>query len=120
MTTEAEQRRYAWIQSGLRESTYRLASSAEEQRAWLTQNGLKVSDELALEFGNFAELSVQLNDELLPAAARRRISTIDKHLDSMSGMEHAELWTPSALTDAPEWGEIRALAADLLALLPPP
>jgi len=35
----------------------------------------------------------------------------------MSGKEHADLWSLTALHDAPEWAHVRALAAEVLLAL---
>lgn len=69
-------------------------------------------DELALELDDVAGAS----EVWAPLVLRVRVRVLDCQLDEMSGQEHAELWEGDAL-HGPEWAEVRALAADALAVL---
>lgn len=92
-----------------------LAADAAEQEAYLSRLGVLPSiDELALELDD-AMLGITLDD----AEPRRLLERLDAHLDQMSGAENARLWTVAALRTAPEWIEVRKLAAQVLLALPP-
>ena len=53
------------------------------------------------------------------------VALLDEKLAAMSGPAHAELWTDEALHADPRWGEVRALAEQLIQAMgwpadPPP
>lgn len=47
--------------------------------------------------------------QVVPAFA-----AVDQALADMGGAGHSELWTVAALRDAPEWAQVRVLAAAVL------
>jgi hypothetical protein len=96
----------------LRTALTLLASSSEEQLDHLAALGIPDAvDELALEFDDAAPLVPQLvAAKAITTEAEHAIHLLDQRLTSMSGREHSQLWTRSALKTAPQWTEIRALA----------
>ena len=89
----------------------RLAAAADEQEAYLRQLGTAPSaDELALEFTDAFVVARERLDESAADAATR----LDDYLVEISGSDKAELWTVSALRDAPEWVRVRHLAGVVL------
>ncbi|MEI2810979.1 MAG: hypothetical protein V9F00_12540 [Nocardioides sp.] len=84
---------------------------ADHQQRWLASIGGGHVDELALDWDAGWRLVDQwvaigwLSE--LDAAA---FAPIDAALSSMSGGEHAELWSPEAVRRAPEWAHVRELA----------
>lgn len=96
----------------LTEPVRRLAMSAESQRNYLEAVGTAPSaDELALEFDD-----VRHHVSDLSPGASAMVSRIDDLLEAMSGP--SPVWHVDALAVAPEWAELRVLAAELLRLLP--
>lgn len=97
----------------------RLGAPASRQVAYLRQLGVHPSvDELALEFHELALLAggSAARGELTGAEAEL-VARLDARLDAMSGAEHAALWTPDALSSAPEWEGVRELARECLGAL---
>jgi len=100
-----------------REVVLRLASSADEQRAYLRKLGTApLADELALEFSDLLPVVQDTLDE----SARRVARRLDEYLVGFSGEANAELWTVDALERAPEWTRVRDLANELLRHLDDP
>lgn len=94
----------------LRDALEHLAADAQAQESYLREWGTWPSlDELALELDAVAGAS----EIWTPPVLRERVRLLDQKLDLMSGQEHAELWEAEAL-HAPEWAEVRRLAADAL------
>jgi hypothetical protein len=94
----------------LTDAVRRLALSAPQQVEYLRSIGTAPStDELALEFDDLRHLGH-------PADAAPLVERIDGLLEAMSGP--GPLWHVDALDVAPEWAELRLLAAELLRLLP--
>ncbi|MCX2952129.1 hypothetical protein [Lentzea sp. NEAU-D7] len=90
----------------------RLAMPAEAQRAYLEAIGTAPSaDELALEFDDVLPRLMSLDAEAVALAER-----IDALLEAMSGP--GPVWHVDALAGSPRWASLRALAAELLRLLP--
>ncbi|GGN12509.1 hypothetical protein GCM10011609_60930 [Lentzea pudingi] len=90
----------------------RLALPAEAQRGYLEAIGTAPSaDELALEFDDVRPHLLALDAEAVELVER-----IDALLDVMSGP--GPVWHVDALVSAPQWASVRALAAELLRLLP--
>ncbi|MEV6713271.1 hypothetical protein AB0M48_14665 [Lentzea sp. NPDC051208] len=90
----------------------RLAMPAEAQRAYLEAIGTAPSaDELALEFDDVLPQLRSLDAEAVALAER-----IDALLEAMSGP--SPVWHVDALAVSPRWASLRALAAELLRLLP--
>jgi hypothetical protein len=99
----------------LKTALKQLAMDAAEQEAYLSRLGvLPSTDELALELDD-ARLGITLDD----VEATSLLERLDAHLEKMSGEEHAGLWTVDALRTAPEWIEVRRLAAQVLRALTP-
>ena len=76
-------------------------------------------DELALEFGDaLAVVPGLASAGLITEDAESMLQTLDGRLRSISGgRERLDLWTPEGLETAPEWAEIRLLAAATLDML---
>ena len=85
-----------------------LAQMAELQMT-LFPGFVCVADELAVDFDEqwrkFAGRATVFTCEQANA-----IAALDRKLESMSGPDHAELWTDDALRDSSEWEEVRDLA----------
>lgn len=110
-----------WYRPRLREALARLAAPAAEQRGYL-QGLLSYPsvDELALDLSDLVLLAdQQVPEGDISPSERDAIKAVDAKLDSISGAQNAQLWTPEALSVAPEWEEIRKLAADALESLGP-
>ena len=92
------------------DAVHRLAKPASQQAEYLKSIGTAPStDELALEFD---DLRHKCPTEPAAVALTERIDAL---LEAMSGP--GPLWHTDSLATAPEWAEVRALAADLLPLL---
>ncbi|MFJ9780993.1 hypothetical protein ACIRSS_15500 [Amycolatopsis sp. NPDC101161] len=96
-----------------REALTRLTRPAEEQRAWLRENGLGLADELATEFDDFYEDLASWHGDAAPVLAE-----LDRLLARMSGEANAHLWEVEALVAEPDWQRVRELATAALAVLP--
>jgi len=108
--------RLSWVLSGLLRAVARLALAPDDQREYLRRIGTGGSaDELALELDEFAGMLDQLAEAgWIPPAQATLVRRIDGMLTKMSGRQNAALWEPSALSTAPEWTEVRALAKELV------
>jgi hypothetical protein len=106
----------------LRDVLRRLAAPAPDQIAYLRSIGVApIADELALELDDAVRaLPTLVAEGCLTAEQARRISTLDRKLESMSGGDNARLWTENALRQSVEWEQVRLLAATALAQLPEP
>jgi len=93
-----------------------LALPAEGQLAFLDSIGVPHNvDELAWEFDDGRLLARQFVElQWTSAVFRAKVDPLNALLDEMSGEEHAELWTATALREAPEWERVRLLAIELL------
>ena len=101
----------------LRAAVLRLASAADTQIEYLHGLGMHdLCDELALEFDDLFFVHRASPDSL--GGADGALSDLDRALKRMSGEANAHLWTEQALRSAPQWREVRALAARALAALP--
>ena len=117
MTFLDEAGRTRWLLDQLRAAVARLASSADDQLAYVRQLGSSPSvDELALEFDDFAR-AVLAQPRLLTDEQRMAVENLDRQLDAMSGADRAALWTEAALGSAEEWHEVRRRAARAWSLL---
>jgi hypothetical protein len=95
------------------DSLRRLAATADSQIAWLTEIGVGIADELALEFDHWAMLIVSMSDTYLPSEQTiQGIRELDELLDKISGP--TELWSFGALRSSPEWATIRSRANGVL------
>lgn len=74
-----------------------------------------MSDEPALEFDDLFAVHRTRPDS--PGPAGGVLVGLDRALERMSGAANAHLWTDQALRSAPEWREVRALAAHALTVL---
>ncbi|TDB77558.1 hypothetical protein [Micromonospora sp. KC723] len=106
---------------GLTRVVARLALAPDDQREYLRRAGVGGSvDELALQLEAVVALLEPLEEaELVDPAQAELARRIDQMLDLMSGADKAYLWEPEALSTAPEWVEVRALAKEFL-FLPDP
>lgn len=97
-----------------------LALGPTQQVAWLESLDIQVPvDELALEFEDGHLLLAQwVEAGWLPPEAVPAFSAVDDALTGMSGAEHAELWTVTALHEAHEWARVRELATQVLHRIP--
>lgn len=104
----------ATISEELRTALQRLASSPADQETFLRELGTAPSvDELAIEFSDMlGVLQGSLEEPALSLAIR-----LDRYLEGISGGEHADLWTVSALHSAQEWARVRRLAGEVLEAL---
>jgi hypothetical protein len=103
-----------WVLQELEETLGRLAQEAEAQLSYLGANELPV-DELALEFDAVAPVAPALVAAgALTSEQASAVTAVHDKLSSMSGADQASLWTPEGLAEAPEWGEVRRLAANAL------
>ncbi len=93
-----------------------LAADADEQRRYLESLGTApMADELALEFDDFASRVVEaVRKGLLSRDTGDAINAIDAFLSSISGEANGSLWTVDALYTAPQWVQVRLLAAEAL------
>ncbi|GLY52453.1 hypothetical protein [Lentzea sp. NBRC 102530] len=99
-------------EGGLVNPVRRLALPAQAQREYLESIGTAPSaDELALEFDDVKHYLLRQAPEAVAVAER-----VDALLDEMSGP--GPVWHVDALEGSPQWAEVRALAAELLRLLP--
>lgn len=93
----------------LRATIVRLAEAADAQRAYLRDLGTpELADELALEFGDVAEVATR-RPGLLTPDQRRAIADLDRQLNEMSGGGGDSVWATDALL-ASEWVTVRELA----------
>lgn len=100
----------------------RLASSADEQRAYVEQLGTAPSvDELALELDDaFAGGRTEfLQHAPFSAEALEAVGRLNDHLSAFSGSSNGDLWRVSSL-NAGEWETTRRLAREALSLLENP
>ncbi|GHJ09743.1 hypothetical protein TPA0907_41100 [Micromonospora humidisoli] len=106
---------------GLTRVVARLALAPDEQREYLRRAGTGgLADELALQLEAVVTLLEPLEEANLVDPAQAALAhRIDQMLDMMSGADKAHLWEPEALSTAPEWVEVRALAKEFL-FLPDP
>jgi hypothetical protein len=91
----------------LKWSLQALAMSPELQREQFP-SFVCIADELALEFDHSWKTAAD-NHSFTPEQ-RSVLTELDAVLGSISGREHAQLWTEQAMRDAPEWQQIRGFA----------
>jgi hypothetical protein len=104
----------------LRAALVNLAKPASEQIAYLKALGTYPSaDELGLEFDDVAG-AVLGDEQILSEEQRESVRAVDELLETMSGPQHAELWTGEGLLGSDEWQRVRDAAAVALAGLPEP
>lgn len=89
-----------------------LALDAEAQLASLPDIAAK-ADELAMEFGD-AYLLVR-NRDLVAPDALEALTTLDRHLEQLSGPDPAGFWTEEGVRADARWETIRGMARDALA-----
>jgi hypothetical protein len=96
-----------------------LASPAEVQlehlRAFFGSWECGTVDELGLEYDDIAPAAGDMVDhgEITPSQSEA-VTRLNQYLDSFSGQANAHLWSVDALFSAPEWEEVRRLAATCL------
>jgi hypothetical protein len=74
-------------------------------------------DELALDYADALLLASDCPQLQLTDAQQRALRSLDDLLAEMSGTENLDLWTEAALSDAPEWVNVRRAASAALAQL---
>src|ERR1700683_2717362 len=96
-----------------------LASPAHEQLEHVKRIGLANGiDELALAYNDIAAAAEDMRQcSELTEAECEAVRKLDRHLSSISGNEHSDLWTADALSAAEEWKGVRRLAKKTLDLL---
>lgn len=94
----------------------RLAAGADAQTHYLEQLGTAPNaDEFALEFDDsYKPLNARLAESDIPNGLSSALQRLDELLLSFSGPENADLWTTRALTDAPQWREVRRAAQHVI------
>jgi hypothetical protein len=97
----------------------RLALPASEQARYLEEIGTAPSaDELALELDDFIPmLAAAVRDGALSETQATAIKNVSDYAGSFGGPQNAQLWKTSQLHSAPQWEELRQLAATALGLL---
>lgn len=98
----------------LRSAVALLASPAEQQLDHLRKIGGS-NDELGLELDDVVGTipSLVATGHLTPAQARA-IEAVDSQVAAISGGTNTDLWADDGIEHAPQWREIRALAAAAL------
>lgn len=79
--------------------------------------GVVRPDELALDFDHWFTAVRGENGLWFNAKQSQMLSNIDTALSRMSGRDNARLWTEDAVRNSPEWGHVREMARQALALL---
>lgn len=99
----------------------RLAASSSDQLTYLqTLLSYPSVDELALDLYELVLLAdLRVREGVISESVRDAVQAVDQKLDVMSGPDNAHLWTPEALLTAPEWQQVRNLAAIALRVLEP-
>ncbi len=92
----------------------RLAAEPEHAFAGYPDRRL-LPDELANDLDD--RLTVVSANKLLAPALLAALHEIDDQFSEMSGEEHAELWTPEAISSHPLWAAQRERARAVLALM---
>ena len=75
----------------------------------------EVADELVLEHEQYQNLFLQSKDaDTLTSSQLSKISELDSYIENLSEENRKDLWTVSALRNAPEWDEIRRLSKQVI------
>ncbi|MGW3989943.1 hypothetical protein [Streptomyces sp. NPDC004830] len=91
-----------------------VAADAPTQTAWLDRHRVH-ADEIALDFENAFRASGRLAEHhQISEPVVDALREIDAVFAGMSGQEHAERWTRSALHDDAGWSRVRQLARHAL------
>ena len=100
----------------LRDALTLLASPPAVQLEHLATLGVPQGiDELALEFDDVAAAAdSMLKEGELDNQQRNCVKQLNEFLAQFSGQNNARLWTPEALSSAPQWEKVRRLATDCL------
>lgn len=102
----------------LRDAVAVLASPPEAQREWLRRIGtFPVTDELAIEFDDWAQLLPQLGaDDLVDDESDQAIQRLAAALDRLQAAfgTDPDKWQASALDESPEWETVREAAGPAL------
>jgi hypothetical protein len=118
MTEDVQGEARGWL-AELEAAVALLHADAVDQQRWLEDffDGQPdvVVDELALQFDDrWMEGQIVYSRMLLSEGARRRLEELDQALSTISGSDHAGLWTPEALASSKSWAHIRSLAGAAL------
>jgi hypothetical protein len=97
-----------------------LAFEADHQIAYLRTLGiLSHVDELGLEFEDlWVQCDSKRDSGILSEQQYSQLESLAKNLDEISGPQHADLWTLSALKERPEWNQVRNIAKKCLEVMP--
>jgi hypothetical protein len=100
----------------LRDALTLLASPPRVQLEHLKALGVPEGiDELALEYDDIAASAESMFKEgELDNHQCNCVKQLNEFLAQFSGQNHADLWTPEALSSAPQWEQVRRMAADCL------
>lgn len=100
----------------LQQALSMLAAAPDDQIEYLETLGVAPSvDELALELNDLVrQVPVAVQAGVLSAEAEMAIRRVDEKLDSMSGVQHSDLWWTDRLVNSQEWKEVRKLANEAL------
>ena len=101
------ERRFMW-------AVQALALSPRDQEE-LFPKFAEVTDELALEHQQTQEEFLECSSSArLSPTQREAIAALDGQLEKMSGPDNERFWTVHSLENAPEWGDVRELAREVL------
>lgn len=102
-----------FVRQQLTAALVRLALPASAQASYLERLGTApLADELALEFGDFVPmLPKAVRDGAISESQAEAIRDVSGYIESFSTSENAGLWEISGLYTAPQWDELRRLAA---------
>src|SRR5580692_10589010 len=100
----------------LKDALVALARTADEQLLYLKErNVADCIDELALYYDAIAEAADSMLEEgELDERQRGCVKQLNEFLAQFSGKENAGLWTPEALSSAPQWEQVRRMASNCL------
>lgn len=90
-----------------------LAASPTEQLG-LFPEFAEAADELALDHETTQIAFLRASQPYLSAEQREAVARLDQRLEEMSGPDNAQLWIAEALANAPQWDQVRELAATVL------
>jgi hypothetical protein len=105
--------RRRWLYEQLRSAVEHLASSADDQLAYLEGLGSsELADELALELDDVRDAVIA--EGVLTGEQEALLRRLDDQLESMSGAEQSAIWRAQALRADEKWTEVRRRAWALL------
>jgi hypothetical protein len=109
----ANERQRDSVLDQFRRSLQLLAAEPQDQVAHFPIQFFSVSEEIALEFDNWAKAVPTFWE--LTSEQENRLFVLDEFLEEMSGEQNENLWTDQALFSDPHWNKVRLLAKKVLA-----